>query len=289
MDYQGTIIRPPNEGDSILLQVATGCSHNKCTFCGAYKGERFSIKDRETVERDVDFAARHCRALRRVFLCGGDSLVLPKARLLEILALIRRRLPWVTRTGAYGSAKALAMKSDSELLELRQAGLGVVYMGLESGHDATLAHVRKWGDAARIVAQGRRVREAGMRLNVTVLLGLAGAEGSLEHARCTGEALTAMDPDYVGALTLMLMPNTPLFAEAERGEFELPDAQGMLVELRTILEHTHLTRGQFLCNHASNYLPLKIRLPGGKAAALTAIDAALGGSLPLRQQWQRRL
>lgn len=289
MDHQGTIIRPPNEGDSILLQVATGCSHNKCTFCGAYKGERFTIKDPDTVARDVQFAARHCRALRRVFLCGGDTLVLPQDRLLDILAAIRRDLPWVTRTGAYASAKALSRKSDAQLRELRAAGLGAVYLGLESGDDDVLARVRKWGDARTIIEQARRAKDAGMRLNVTVLLGLGGTDGSETHARRTGRALSAMDPDTASALTLMLMPNTPLYKDAATGAFTLPDAQGMLRELRTLLEHTRLTRGLFLANHASNYLPLKVRLPNGKADALQTIDDALAGRLALRADRVRRL
>jgi len=289
MQYEGTIIRPPNEGQSILLQVAVGCSHNKCTFCGAYKGERFRIKDAARVSADIAWAARHLQDQRRLFLCGGDALVLPQARLLDILAEVRRELPWVTRVGAYGSAKAVKLKTDAELAELAAAGLGIVYMGLESGDDATLARVRKHGDSAAIIREGLRVRGAGLKLSVTVLLGLAGTERSAEHARATGRALTAMDPQHVGALTLMLMENTPLFEDWRRGEFELPDARGMLAELRLMLEHTDLSRGLFLANHASNYLPLKVRLPQGKAEALERIDRALAGEVALKGEHLRRL
>ena len=289
MHHQGVIIRPPNEGDSILLQVSTGCSHNKCTFCGAFKGERFGFKDMETVRRDVAWAARNMPGHRRLFLCGGDSLVMPQKRLLDILALVRRELPRVTRVGAYANAKAVAMKSDAQLCALREAGLGIAYMGLESGDDATLAAIRKHGDADAIVQAGRRVRAAGMRLNVTVLLGIAGRKRSLEHARATASALSRMQPDFVGALTLMLMENTPLYHDWRRGDFTLPDARGMLLELRELLAHTDLERALFLSNHASNYLPLKVRLPGGKAQALTDIDSALAGDLPLRPEAGRRL
>ncbi|MBU1003718.1 MAG: radical SAM protein [Proteobacteria bacterium] len=289
MQYEGTIIRPPNEAGSILLQVAVGCSHNKCTFCGAYKGERFRIKDRETVSRDIASAARQCGDQRRLFLCGGDALVLPQVWLLEILGQIRAQLPWVTRVGAYGSAKALGLKSDAELAELRGAGLGIVYMGLESGDDETLVRVCKHGDSQAIVQQGLRVKQAGLRLSVTVLLGLAGSGRSSIHARATGEALTRMDPQHVGALTLMLMENTPLYADWQRGEFELPDARGMLLELREMLIHTTLSRGLFLANHASNYLPLKVRLPSGKQVALEWIDRALAGGVSLKSEHLRGL
>jgi radical SAM superfamily enzyme YgiQ (UPF0313 family) len=289
MDHQGTIIRPPSEADSILLQVTLGCSHGRCAFCGAYTGKRFGIKDRETVARDIAFAARHCRRQRRVFLCDGDALVMPQARLLEILAAIRRELPWVTRVATYASAKSLRLKTDAQLAELRQAGISMVYMGLESGHDAILAEMNKNGDSAAIVEQGVRARRAGFRLNVTVINGLGGVERSMDHARATGLALSAMDPDQIGALSLMLVPGTPLHERHARGEFALPDAHGMLAEIREMLASLTLTRGLFLANHASNYLPLKVRLPSGKDAALAELDAALAGANPLRPESSRRL
>jgi hypothetical protein len=98
-----------------------------------------------------------------------------------------------------------------------------------------------------------------------------------------------MDPDQVGALSLMLVPGTPLHARAERGEFVIPDARGILLELRRMLAGTELTRGLFLADHASNYLPLKVRLPSGKQAALDRIDQALAGAAPLRDESCRRL
>lgn len=289
MDYQGRIIRPPSEAESILLQVTTGCSHGKCAFCGAYQGKRFSIKPRETVSRDIADAAAHFRDQRRLFLCDGDALIMPQQRLVALLDEIREHLPWLTRIGSYANAKAAGMKSDAELHELREHGLGMVYMGLESGHDPTLRRMRKHGDAAFIVAQGRRLREAGMKLSVTVLLGLAGPEQSLEHARATGAALSAMDPDQAAALTLMLIPGTPLATEAEAGRFRELTAREALLELRELLAHTNLTRGLFLCDHASNRLPLRVRLPRGRAEALARIDAALAGAVELRPEGLRRL
>ncbi|MGE4422475.1 MAG: radical SAM protein [Pseudodesulfovibrio sp.] len=289
MDYQGMIIRPPSEAGSVLLQVTLGCSHGRCAFCGAYQGKRFGIKPRETVLRDILYAARHFRDQRRIFLCDGDAMILPQARLTDILSLIREHLPWVTRVGAYANAKSLKRKTDAELAELRELGLGIVYMGLESGDDAVLRDMGKNGDAAFIVEQGRRARAAGFKLNVTVINGLGGVERSMEHARATADALTRMDPDQVGALSLMLVPGTPLSERCERGEFEIPDARGILRELREMLAGTELTRGLFLANHASNYLPLKVRLPSGKQAALNDIDRALAGMTPLKAESARRL
>ncbi|WP_238528163.1 radical SAM protein [Pseudodesulfovibrio mercurii] len=283
------IIRPPSEAGSILLQVTLGCSHGKCAFCGAYLGKRFGIKPREVVFGDIAWVARHCRDQRRVFLCDGDAVILPQVRLVEILTRIREDLPWVTRVGAYAGAKSLKRKTDAELAELRGLGLGIVYMGLESGDDAILRAMGKNGDAACIVEQGRRARAAGLKLNVTVINGLGGVERSAIHAEATARALTRMDPDQVGALSLMLVPGTPLHDRFERGEFVPPDARGMLRELRALLAGTELTRGLFLADHASNYLPLKVRLPSGRDAALTRIDRALDGLTPLRPESARRL
>lgn len=289
MDYQGMIIRPPNEAHSILLQVTLGCSHGKCHFCGAYQGKRFRIKDPETVLRDIKYAAAHYQDQRRLFLCDGDALVIPQKRLLEILAHIREHLPWVTRVGTYASAKALRMKSDDELRVLHEAGIGIVYMGLESGDDTILKAMDKNGDSRIIVHQGRRAKAAGFKLNVTVINGLGGVERSMVHARATARTLSEMDPDQIGALSLMLVPGTPLHDRAEQGDFQLPDARGMLAEIREMLAGLELTRGLFLADHASNYLPLRVKLPSGKARALAELDAALSGERTLRPEGVRRL
>jgi radical SAM superfamily enzyme YgiQ (UPF0313 family) len=289
MHYDGIIIRPPSEADSILLQITIGCSHNRCTFCGTYTGERFRIKPEEQVLADIAFAAAHCRRQRRLFLCGGDSLVMPQRRLEPILAAIRRQLPWVTRVGCYANAKSLDLKSLQELQRLRELGLGIVYLGVESGDDETLRSIRKGADATRLLAMGLKAKQAGFRLSVTALLGIAGAQRSAIHAERTGQLLTAMDPDFVGALTLMLIPGTPLHAQWRQGTFELPTPAGMLRELRAMLASTNLSSGLFHANHASNYLPIKARLPADKAAVLARIDEALGGRLALKPEYMRAL
>ena len=283
------IIRPPSEAQSILLQVTLGCSHNRCAFCGAYPDKRFAIKDPATVRRDIGFAAAHCRRQRRVFLCDGDAMILPQDRLLAILADVREHLPWVTRVAVYANAKSLRRKSGAELEALRAAGLSMVYMGLESGDDRVLEAMDKGCPVTVIVEQGRRAMRVGIKLNVTVINGLAGVEGSLVHARETARALNEMEPDQIAALSLMLVPGTKLHDRWERGEFVLPDGPAMLAELREMLAGLDLPRGLFLANHASNYLPLKVRLPSGKAAALAALDEALDGQAALRPEWVRGL
>lgn len=287
--HEGTIIRPPSEADSILLQATLGCSHNKCTFCGAYKDKRFAIKPDSDIEADLAFAAKYMTRQRRVFLMDGDAMIIPQKRLVALLQRIRQALPWVLRIGVYANAKSLAMKSFEELKTLRENGLRVVYMGLESGDDATLAAVNKGRTAAQIVEQGRRVREAGIKLNVTVLNGLAGPEGSLRHAEATGEALSEMAPDYIGALSLMLIPGTPLHADWEEGRFQQLSPVQLLQELRAMIAGIHIERGQFFANHASNYLPLKLRLPKDKESALSLLDQGIEGAVALKPEVFRRL
>jgi radical SAM superfamily enzyme YgiQ (UPF0313 family) len=289
MHYEGNIIRPPSEANSILLQVTVGCSRNSCTFCGTYAGERFRIKSDAVIMEDVAFAAAYCRRQRRVFLCDGDALIIPQARLLRILDAIRTELPWVTRVGAYANAKSLKLKSHDELKELRRRGLGILYMGLETGDDETLQRIHKGADSAVMTAMGRKARAAGFKLSVTVLLGIAGRDRSQIHARETGRVLSAIDPDYVGALSLMLIPGTPLYADWAAGDFTLVSPAEMLAELRTMLAETELSQGLFHANHASNYLPIKARLPKDKAATLRLIDRALAGEVSLKPEFMRAL
>jgi radical SAM superfamily enzyme YgiQ (UPF0313 family) len=181
------------------------------------------------------------------------------------------------------------MKKDEELKVLREAGLGIIYLGVETGDPDLLREINKGTSAENLIKQGRRIKEAGIKLSVTVLLGIGGRERSLRHARSTGELLSAMDPDYVGALTVMVIPGTPLHKDYVERRFRLPDQRGLLAELREMIAHTELSRGLFFSNHASNYLPIRARLPRGKQDALNQIDAALKGEVGLRPEWMRAL
>lgn len=289
MHYEGTIIRPPSEANSILLQVTVGCSRNKCTFCGTYVWERFKIKPDDIIMADIDFAAANCKRQRRIFLCDGDALIIPQKRLLKILDAIRTRLPWVTRVGAYANAKSLKMKSMDELQALRDHGLGIVYMGLETGDDVTLKNINKGADSKTMIAMGKKAKAAGFKLSITVLLGIAGPERSRVHAQETGRVLSAIDPDYIGALTLMLIPDTPLYRDCQEGKFSMIEPQEMLAELRTMFAATNLSRGLFHANHASNYLPIRARLPKDKDTVLNMIDQALDGKIALKPEHLRAL
>ncbi|MFZ7112824.1 MAG: radical SAM protein [Desulfatiglandales bacterium] len=289
MHYEGFCIRPPSEAFSILLQVTLGCSHNKCTFCGTYKDKRFAIKDNDTILSDILFASKHMRRQEKVFLMDGDCLIIPQKRLMWILDRIKEHLPWVKRVGAYANVKGIKMKTAEQLRALKENGLGILYLGVETGDDDVRKRIRKGSTAETCIEMGRKVKEAGIKLSVTVLLGIAGREGSLKHARATGRLLSEMDPHYIGALTVMIEPGTELHEEYRRGEFQVPTEEELLKELREMIAHTNLTRGLFFSNHASNYLPIKARLPRGKQEALDMIDSALRGEIGLRPEWMRAL
>ncbi|MBN1758656.1 MAG: radical SAM protein [Chitinispirillaceae bacterium] len=289
MHYEGSLLRPPNEADSILLQVTVGCSYNRCAFCAAYKEKRFRIKETKLIDADLEDAAQHYPDKERLFFCDGDALILPQERLVELFMRIHERLPRVKRISMYANARSIARKNSNELRQLKTLGLSMIHMGLESGDDITLKSVEKWGSSREIIAQGKKVRNAGIKLFVTVILGLGGVERSEVHAVATGEALSEMNPPYVGALSYMPVEGTVLCDRLTAGTFVLPDARQMLCELRTMLAHTDLRPGMFYANHASNYLPLKIRLPREKLHALSLIDCALRGDIPLTPEWLRGL
>lgn len=289
MHYEGNMIRPPSEANSILLQATVGCSHNKCTFCGAYKGERFKIKSDDIILEDIAFAAKYCKNQSRLFICDGDALIIPQKRLVMILTEIKKQLPWVKRVGVYANTKGIKMKTDEQLKELNELGLGIAYMGLETGDDITLKSICKGATSATMIETGQKIRKAGVKLSITVLLGIAGRERSQIHAEATGKVLTAIDPEYVGALSLMLIPGTPLFDDYESGDFPLIEPIEMLKEIRTMIEHTTLSSGLFHANHASNYLPIRAKFPEDKEKTLRLIDEALGGRVQLKPEFLRAL
>lgn len=263
MKYEGVIIRPPSEAASLLLQVTTGCSHNKCTFCGTFAGKRFRIKSFEEIEEDILEAANYGH-IRRVFLCDGDALIIPQKRLAPILESINRHLKSVERIGVYANAKSALRKTPTELRELNDLGLKIAYLGVETGNEELLKKIRKGVGSRQLVAACQKIKEAGITLSVTVILGIGGKDMSVTHALDTARILTEIDPDYVGALTIMLVPGTPLHDEYTAGTFVLPDRFGFLEELGIMMAHSQFTNCFFTSNHASNYLPIRARLPQEK-------------------------
>jgi radical SAM superfamily enzyme YgiQ (UPF0313 family) len=289
MNYVGHVIRPPSEAKAIILQVTVGCSYNKCTFCGVYKDTAFQLKPIETIEADLAFAKEHCRRHNRLFLADGDVLILSQKRLVQLFRKIHQYLPWIKRISLYGNARAVRNKSRNELLELKSMGLDRVYIGLESGCDTILQYVKKGETGETMTAAGRKIRESGIFLSVTTLLGLGGVALSSEHAIQTADVLNKMAPNQIAALTLIPLKNTALGKEVAAGTFILPNATQILHELKQLISHLEGVTCQFHANHASSYLPLAGRLPRDKDSLLASIDMALTGAIPLVPDYRRAL
>jgi len=276
MDDNMVIIRPPSEANSFLLPVTTGCSNNTCTFCGTYSGIKFKIRHLEDIKQDVDEVAQnYSRSVRRVFLENGDALIAPQQILTAVLEHLHKRFPHLGRIGTYASPKSALIKTIDELKELNQLGLKIAYLGVETGDEILLQKIRKGATYDQIVEAGRKLKQAGITTSVTVILGLGGVEGSEKHAMNTGRILTDIDPDFAGALTLMLVPGTPLHNDWKDGKFSLISPFQALVEMKLIIQNSDFTNCFFMANHASNYLPIKARLPQQKEAIIKLIDDVL--------------
>lgn len=276
MDYVGHVIRPPSEAYSMIIQVTVGCSHNQCTFCGTYKDQKFRVKDIAQVKRDIDEMSGYRYGFTKAFLADGDVLILPMEDLLDLIHYIRKKNPSIERIGVYGNTKAILKKTPEELLALRKAGLGIVYQGIESGNREVLRRIKKGAFPHKQLETAEKVKAAGMLLSQTVLLGIGGVALSEEHAIDTGRHLGEMSPQYAGALTVMLLPNTELYRDYTAGRFQLPDKFGLLNELKLMLVNMKVKSPlYFTSNHASNYLPIKAEIPRDRHMVIKLVDEVL--------------
>ena len=284
MHYSGSVYRPPSEAHSLIVQCTLGCSHNKCAFCIMYKDKKFSINPIEQVLSDLAEARSYSRCIEKIFLADGDALVLPMDYLLTVLDYIRKYFPECKRVAAYASTKALKGKTDEELRTLRERGLGIVYIGLETGDEELLAKYNKGVTAQETVAQTIRAKDAGIAVSVTAINGMAGSQGNWErHAIETAKAVSQMKPDYIAFLTLRVYTGTPLHDWIDAGEFRLMEPVELLRETRLFLENIDAEGSIFRSNHASNYLPLGGTLNQDREQLIATIDAALDGKVRLRR------
>ena len=276
-DVPGAVFRPPGEANSFILRVTSGCSHNRCTFCCMYKDVNFSIRPLPEIERQIARAARFGQQVRRVFLADGDALALPTDVLLAILARLKATFPRLQRVASYAGPKNLLHKTPEELSRLRAAGLKLLYYGLESGDDEVLAYVNKGVSASQAVLAGQKAVTAGFRLSLMVILGLGGCRWTKQHAEHTAQAVSAIAPQLLNALTLMLYPGAALTAEYEAGRFTPLSPSELAGELAQLLEAIVLPEGRhclFRCDHVSNYIPINGVLPGDQACLAEEARAA---------------
>lgn len=277
--YDTPVFRPPSEAQSFILRVTRGCAHNKCTYCNMYRGVPFQILKDEEISRQIALAVHFGKnSVRRVFLADGDALVLPTAKLLKILQALREQFPKLQRVASYAAPKDILRKSEEELRQLREAGLQLLYYGMETGDDATLKAVKKGVTAEEAIEAGRRVTASGMKLSLMVILGLAGVDGSARHALATAKAINIIKPTHLSALCLMLYRGSELKEQLEEGNFNPLSPAGLMQELHLMLNNIELPREHyclFRSNHVSNYVQLAGTLPKDKERLLQQVETSV--------------
>lgn len=288
MRYEGSVYRPPSEASSLIVQATIGCSHNRCRFCTMYKDKQFRIRPVEEILEDLSWAAKsYGGAIEKVFLADGDALIMKTADLLSVFSKCRQLFPRLKRIGIYGSPQSILRKSEEDLTVLKAAGLGIVYLGIESGSDRILTWMEKGVTSEVMIEAGRKVKASGITLSAMVILGLGGSAFSAEHARESARVCNAIQPDYLSLLTLMLEEGSGITPMIRSGEFAELGPREALTELREMMADLELYGTEIRSNHASNYVSINGRLPEDKVRILQDIDRCLSDKNMQYSSWRR--
>ena len=275
MRYEGQIYRPPSEAYSYILQVTVGCSHNACTFCNMYADKQFHIRKLTDILEDLAMARRAYRYVERIFLADGDALIVKTETLLEILRTIRRLFPECERITSYASARDILLKTPGELKLLQKNGLDMVYLGLESGSEQILKAINKGVTVEETVQACLKAKDAGIRLSVTQITGLAGQDGMEENAKESAKALSRIKPEYIGIMTLTLRRGTPMTRDFEEGRFKRLTPKQIVEEMRMLVADLDSEGSILRSNHISNYVQLRGTMNRDKKSMLEQLDLAL--------------
>ncbi|WP_404987864.1 radical SAM protein [Clostridium culturomicium] len=274
MRYEGTVYRPPSEGRSLIIQATIGCSHNKCTFCEMYKDKKFRMRNIDEVFEDLRSARARYSYIEKIFLADGDALIIPTNRLILILDEINSLFPECKRITVYASPKSILLKSPEELSLLKEHGLYMVYLGLESGDDTILAAVNKGASSSQLIEAGKRIKDADIKISCTLISGLGGKEKWTEHAINSAKVINEIDPDYLGLLTLRV-ENRLINQDVINGRLTLLSAKEVLEEAHLLIKNLDLSNCVFRSNHASNYVSLGAVLGDEKEELLQDIEEIL--------------
>lgn len=287
--YEEPVIRPPAEADALILQATIGCSHNKCTFCVTYKEKKYREKSINDLKNEIQWFKRKVPNVRKVFIGDGDALAMPTEKLLELIAYLYAQFPSLKRVALYASPGNFIHKSIQELTALKQAGLSLLYIGLESGDDDTLRRIKKGFTAAQIAQLLQKPNEAGLKISATVILGLGGPQNIQRLGQNTARLIDQINPRFASALTLMLPFGEASYRRHWPKEWRLLKPHETLLELRYLVDAIQGNKIIFRSNHASNYLPIEGTFQKGKTRMLAQIDAALNQTEPLRPEFLRGL
>lgn len=287
MEYEGRLFRPPSESGSLIIQATIGCSHNRCAFCTMYREKKFLIRPVSAIKKDIEEAALLYGArVKRLFFADGDALILPTETLLELMSFSRILFPGLSRIGVYGSPNALRTKSVEELICLKDAGLGMIYTGIESGSDEVLEKMHKDCSAHEMTELCLRVKNAGIPLSTMIILGLGGSALSEVHALESAKIVNAIQPEFLSFLTLMVEPPSELTEWIRRGSFTLLTPLETAQEVFLMLSALKLNNTLLRSNHASNYLDLNGHLPEDKARIISVLKSNLERESVYEPAWR---
>ena len=291
ISYHEPLFRPPSEAYSLILQPTIGCSWNRCAFCEMYTTKKFSIRDIDEVRNEIRSMSEYKEDVRKVFLADGNAMTLSTDYLLQLLKELNDTFPKLSRVSAYALPKDLLGKTNEELKQIREAGLKLIYVGVESGDDEVLRMVNK-GETHESTIKGlMKAKEAGIKSSVMILSGLGGKIYSRQHAENSAKVVNAVQPEFLSTLVLSYPHGMEHFMKRFKGEFEACEIPDLLEELKIFISNTELERSVFRSDHASNYLVLKGNLGRDIDRMLKEIDAALNdpGDAGLRPEWLRGL
>ncbi len=276
--YELGPIRPVDEGSSLLIRTTRGCPWNRCDFCVNFKSSKFSIRSVPDIKKDIESAARYYKGhlFKRCFLQDGDSLVMKTDQVLDILRHLKHHFPTLEVISSYGRAQSMVKKSKQELKELCEAGLNLLYCGMESGSDLVLDNINKGASALDIISAGRHAIDAGMQLSEFIILGLGGKSLWEEHARETARVLNAINPYKIRVLTIGIKPGSRLEKKWNQGDFQLQSEEEIIKEQRVLLEQLDGITSHY-SNHHSVDLLIEARgqLPEDKTKLIILMDRFL--------------
>lgn len=291
--YVEPVYRPPSEADSLILPVTDGCSWNRCTFCEMYTAPQKRFRPRD--EAEVLDSIKRCGGqlgdgVKRIFLADGDAMTLSTRRLANVLEAIRRDLPGVRRVSSYCLPRNLRKKSASELRELADLGLSLVYVGAESGDDEVLAKIDKGETFASSLDALQKLQQAGIKRSVMILNGLGGQTLSRQHALNSARLMNEAQPEFLATLVVSF-PKGETRLRENFPEWEPLSVLGLMQEMEILLSTLELKRTVFRSDHASNWLVLRGTLGADKERLLRDLRAAIAApeAAPLRPAWARGL
>jgi len=274
LNYDYPLYRPPSEAKSLIFQVTLGCSFNQCSFCDMYRSKEYSERPWEEVKNEIDVMANKLPDTPRIFLADGDALNIQTDNMIKIIKYIYEKFPNLERISCYATPMNLLKKTPEELKKMYEAGLKMMYIGIESGSDIILKKVTKGATSKTIIKACRKAIDAGFTISCMIILGLGGKTYTKEHIRGTAEVLSVVSPQYSAALTLIMEPGVKDEFMAKFGEPFVPVSDSeALDELEDLVSHIK-TKNEiiFRANHGSNAYTIKGTFPQDKQAMLEKIS-----------------